>query len=111
MSAANAETLVSHCALNQITYLLSHKRRELRLHIYYNTEQKIEHCQELLGLRKALFRHFEEHKTVERRAQKYQLMSDDLGMQALLALMLRLSDDEIKGVKTAVEAANRAQSL
>ena len=38
-------------------------------------------------------------------------MSDDLGMQAVLALLLRLSDDEIKGVKTAVEAANRAQNI
>lgn len=36
MSAS--ESLISHCALNQLTYLLSHKRRELRLHIYYNTE-------------------------------------------------------------------------
>jgi hypothetical protein len=38
-------------------------------------------------------------------------MSDDVGMQGVLALLLRLSDDEIKGVKTAVEAANRAQSM
>lgn len=109
MSAS--ESLISHCALNQLTYLLSHKRRELRLHIYYNTEQKYEHCQELLSIRKALFKHFEDHKTLERRAQKYQLMSDDVGMQAVLALLLRLSDDEIKGVKTSVEAANRAQTM
>jgi hypothetical protein len=65
----------------------------------------------LLSIRKALFKHFEDQKTLERRAQKYQLMSDDVGMQAVLALLLRLSDDEIKGVKTSVEAANRAQSM
>lgn len=65
----------------------------------------------MLSIRKTLFKHFEEHKTLERRAQKYQLMSDDVGMQGVLALLLRLSDDEIKGVKTAVEAANRAQSM
>ena len=36
------ETLISHCSLNQLTYLLGYKRKEVRLHIYYNTEQRVE---------------------------------------------------------------------
>jgi hypothetical protein len=39
------------------------------------------------------------------------LMSDDTGMQATLSLLLRLSDDELKGIKTSLDAANRALSL
>jgi hypothetical protein len=38
-------------------------------------------------------------------------MSDDTGMQATLSLLLRLSDDELKGIKTSLDAANRALSL
>ncbi len=38
-------------------------------------------------------------------------MSDDVGMQATLSLLLRLSDDELKGIKTSLEAASRALSL
>ena len=38
-------------------------------------------------------------------------MSDDTGMQATLSLLLRLSDDELKGIKTSLDAATRALSL
>jgi hypothetical protein len=38
-------------------------------------------------------------------------MSDDTGMQATLGLLIRLSDDEIKGIKSSLEAANRALSM
>lgn len=107
----NPEYLISHCALNQITYLLQQKRRELRLHIYYNSEQRAEKCGELLAMRKHIFAQFDTHKTIERRTQKYLLMSDDSGMQATLSLLLRLSDDELKGIKSSIEAANRALSL
>lgn len=107
----NTEYLISHCALNQITYLLQQKRRELRLHIYYNSDKRMEICGELLAMRKHIFSQFDTHKTIERRTQKYLLMSDDTGMQATLSLLLRLSDDELKGIKTSLDAANRALSL
>lgn len=87
---------------------MSHKRKEIRLHIYYNTEQRVERCLELVEIRKHVFIHFDLHKAVERRLQRYLLMSDDAGMQAMLFLLLKLSDDELKGVKTSVEAAARA---
>ncbi len=38
-------------------------------------------------------------------------MSDDTGMQATLGLLIRLSDDEIKGIKSSLEAATRALSM
>lgn len=107
----NTEYLISHCALNQITYLLQQKRRELRLHIYYNSDKRMEICSELVAMRKHIFSQFDTHKTIERRTQKYLLMSDDTGMQATLSLLLRLSDDELKGIKTSLDAANRALSL
>ena len=104
------ESLISHCAINQLTYLLSHKRKELRLHIYYSTEQRVKLGQDLIDMRKVIFSNFDEHKSLEKRIQKYLLMSDDAGMQAILFLLLRLSDDELKGVKTAIEAAAKAIS-
>ncbi len=90
---------------------MQQKRRELRLHIYYNTEQRLDIANDYLALRKALFGSFDLHKTIERRAQKYLLMSDDSGMQAVLSLLLRLSDDELKGIKTSMDAAQRALSM
>ena len=74
------EELISHAAINQLTYLLAYKRKEMRLHIYYNTDQRVEMCSDLVEMRKHIFSHFETHKTVERRVQKYLLMSDDAGM-------------------------------
>lgn len=62
-------------------------------------------------MRKHIFSQFDTHKTIERRTQKYLLMSDDTGIQATLSLLLRLSDDELKGIKTSLDAANRALSL
>jgi hypothetical protein len=38
-------------------------------------------------------------------------MSDDTGLQAMLYLLLRISDDELKGLKSAIEAAARAYSI
>ena len=83
----------------------------MRLHIYYNTEQRVEHCTELVEMRKHIFTNFDLHKTMEKRIQRYILMSDDAGMQAALFLLLKLSDDELKGVKTSVEAAATAISF
>ena len=68
-------------------------------------------CKDLLEMRKLIFKYFDEHKAIERRMQRYLLMSDDSGLQATLFLLLKLSDDEIKGIKTCIEAAARAVSL
>lgn len=38
-------------------------------------------------------------------------MSDDAGMQAALYLLLKLSDDELKGLKSCIESAAKAVSL
>jgi len=62
-------------------------------------------------MRRFIFKFFDEHKALERRLQRYLLMSDDSGLQAILYLLLKLSDDEIKGIRTAIEAAAKAQSL
>ena len=62
-------------------------------------------------MRKLIFKYFDEHKAIERRMQRYLLMSDDSGLQATLFLLLKLSDDEIKGIKTCIEAAARVVSL
>ena len=37
-------------------------------------------CGELIAMRKYIFTQFDAHKTIERRTQKYLLMSDDTGM-------------------------------
>jgi len=34
------ERLLSHRAINQLTYNLTLKRKELRVHIYFNTQEK-----------------------------------------------------------------------
>jgi hypothetical protein len=34
------EKLLSHCAINQLSFNITLKRKELRVHIYYNTEEK-----------------------------------------------------------------------
>ena len=65
----------------------------------------------MLELRRVIFGHFDEHKTIEKRLKKYLLMSDDTGLQATLYLLLKLSDDELKGVMTSVNAAARAISM
>jgi hypothetical protein len=62
-------------------------------------------------MRNMIFRHFDEHKTLERRIQRYLLMSDDTGCQFVLYLLLKLSDDELKGIKNCLKAAARAISL
>jgi hypothetical protein len=53
------EITISHCAVNQLTYLLAHKRREMRLHLYYGTDQAISCCNELIDMRRHIFRHFD----------------------------------------------------
>lgn len=105
------ERLLSHCAINQLTYNLVLKRKELRVHIYFNTQEKRQICLDLLEMRRYVFKYFDEHKALERRLQRYLLMSDDSGLQAILYLLLKLSDDEIKGIRTAIEAAAKAQSM
>jgi len=53
-------------------------------------------------MRGHIFKSFDEHYVIERRIQKYLLMSDDSGMQATFLLLLKLSDDEIKGIKSSI---------
>lgn len=65
---------------------------------------------QLLDMRACIFRYFEEESNLEKRLQKYLLMSDDTGCQCILFLLLKLSDDELKGIKTCMEAAARALS-
>lgn len=66
---------------------------------------------ELLDIRSCIFRFLDENSNFEKRFQKYLLMSDDIGCQSLLYLLLKLSDDELKGIKTCMEAAARALSI
>ncbi|CDW83867.1 UNKNOWN [Stylonychia lemnae] len=92
------ELLVSHCAINQITHTLLQKRKEIKLLKFYNQPDQHQKQTEFIQLRKKITKYFEDHKTIEKRLQKYQLMADDVGLQSGLFLLLTLSDDEIKGI-------------
>lgn len=61
------ETLISHCALNQLTFLLGQKRKELRVHIYYGTDQRVKVCKDLIDMRTCIFRSFDEDRSLELR--------------------------------------------
>ena len=46
------ESLIGHSALNQLSYLLLQKKKEIKLHAYYNTDMYKDKINEMLFLRK-----------------------------------------------------------
>lgn len=71
----------------------------MKLHSYYNTEDYLDKVQDMVFIRKQILQNFDQHKTIEKRIQRYLLMADDSGIQSAMYLLLVLSDDEIKGSK------------
>eukprot|EP00347_Sterkiella_histriomuscorum_P019578 403341095 len=92
------EYLVSHCALNQLTHLILQKRKEVKLHKFYNLPELYVKQRDLVQLRQKIVSHFQEQNAFDKRMKKYQLMADEVGIQSSLFLLLVLAEDEVKGI-------------
>ncbi len=62
-----AESLVSHSSINQISYLLLIKRKEVKIHQVYQTGELIQKRKEMISFRKEILDHFEANQTIEKR--------------------------------------------
>lgn len=90
------ENLVSHSAINQISYLLLIKRKEVKVHQALQTTELNHKKREMIQFRKEILENFEDSSTIERRIHRYILMGDEIGLQSALYLLLILSDDHKK---------------
>jgi hypothetical protein len=61
------ESLVSHSALNQLSYFLIQLRNEVKLHTRFNTGLQNEKIQELLEIRALIMNSFKQTKSIEKR--------------------------------------------
>jgi hypothetical protein len=74
------ETKVCHSALNQLSYFLLQKRKELATHLIYNTPHYYDKSVEFLSLRKKILYHLYTCNVMEKQQQKFLLMADESGI-------------------------------
>ena len=60
------ELRICHCALNQLSYLISQKRKELRIHMHYTSPQYMEKCNDFLAIRRKILNFLFESNIVQK---------------------------------------------
>jgi hypothetical protein len=65
------ETLVSHSALNQLSYIIGQAKKEVKVHLYYNSNEAIEKISQLSWVRKTVIEGLFQNEQIINRIQRY----------------------------------------